>query len=158
MDWREFLPVHEYKAWVEDARDKLEEAKKDLDDFPFSAFQRAHESAEFLLKAVLVRAGKFGRKNRIHQLPPLLDKIDREKCLPPGAITKAREIVPELEIINVGGPRPAPTHVDSITYTAEVEYPKAGMSSTDRISKEMAEEKICLSQQLLELLLPYLDC
>lgn len=148
--------MNDYKAWVEDARVKLAQAKECLDRWPADAFQKALESAEFLLKAVLERAGKFVLDDYIHKLHPLMDKIDRERCLPPETIIKARKILTEFGRIDVGGPRSDPTHVNSIDYTPDVRYPKGGKPSTERISKEVAKRKIDLSRQLYDLLVPYL--
>jgi len=153
--------MSEHKAWVKDAKKALSAAEDSLDNFPWNAYQQALKSAEHLLKAVLVRAGKFvpgTRHDYTHKLRKLLDKIESEKCIPPKVIDKVREIVPELDRIDVGGPKSSPSHVDCSTYTSDVEYSNRGTSATDRISKEKAEEKIRLSRQLLELLLPYLDC
>lgn len=149
--------MNDYKAWVEDARAKLAQAEEYLNRWPADAFKKALESAEFLLKAVLERAGKFVPVSDYkHKLHLLTDKIDRGGCLPPETIAEARKILPELERINVEGPPSAPTHVNSIDYTPDVRYPNAGGPSTKRIPKEVAKRRIDLSRQLYDLLVPYL--
>lgn len=148
--------MNDYKALIEDARAKLAQAEECLDRWPADVFQTALESAEFLLKAVLERAGKFVPDDYIHKLHPLMDKIDRERCLPPKTIIEARIILKELGRIDVGGSPSVPSHINTFDYSSEIKYQKAGLPSTERISKEVAERKISLSQQLYDLLVLYL--
>jgi len=153
--------MNDYKSWVKDAQVKLAQAEECLDRWPADAFQKVFKSAEFLLKAVLERAGKFvprpvPRGDKTHELHRLIDKIEREGCLPPEIIRGARKILPELERINVGGPPSAPSHINTSDYSSEIGYPKAGVPSTERISKKVAKRKIDLLKKLHSLLIPYL--
>lgn len=149
------MSTSNWQTWFRNGKEHLSQAKKALSSgLDGIAYEKAVIAGECTLKSVLVKNGKFARRDWTHDQEQILTKIKNENLLSSSILAQIEDIITDQDGVDglswvdldYGG-----SHQDC-PHIAQTRYPTDNYTSYDMLSAGNAQEKIQLAEKLILIL------